>query len=90
MSWARRLIMANVTCITTKWVVYVYDNFGISDEPLCVHKFDDYDEAINFSINYESTHEDVACSMPREVDYLESFHESESEPELDRFNDLPF
>jgi hypothetical protein len=88
MSWARRLIMANVVCITTKWVVCVYDNYGTYDEPLYVYKFDDYDEAISFAINYESTHEDVVCSRPREVDYLESFNEYE--PELDRFNDLPF
>lgn len=80
--------MANVVCVTTKWVVSVYDNFGLSDEPLSVYKFDDYDSAMSFVIDYESTHEDVVCSMPREVDYLESFHESE--PELDRFNDLPF
>ena len=80
--------MANVVCVTTKWVISVYDNYGISDEPLYVHKFDDYDSAMHFLIDYEFTHEDVVCSMPREVDYLESFHESE--PELETFNDLPF
>lgn len=80
--------MANVVCVTTKWVVSVYDNYGIFDEPLSVHKFDDYDSAMSFATDYEYTNEHVVCSSPREVDYLESFHESE--PELDRFNDLPF